>query len=87
MNYHSMTFQEYRAVLRARWKVVAGTLAAAIALSIILSLVIPEHYKGVATVVPNLKITDPLNQSALPGAYLTNYLGTQIDIIRSPRVE
>ena len=81
-----MTFSEYLSILRARRKTVFITLAVTVALAIILSLVIPNHYKGIATVVPDLKVADPLDPTALPGGLVSAYQGTQIDIIQSDRV-
>jgi chain length determinant protein EpsF len=65
---------------------VAITFAVWIALAIILSFAIPDHYKAMATVVPNLKTSNPVDQSALPNSVAPSYEGTQIDIIESHRV-
>jgi len=81
-----MNIEEYMKVLRARWVTVWLTFGIVFALSIILSFVIPDHYKGIATVVPNLKASNPMDTTAVPASMTTSYEGTQIDIIQSDTV-
>jgi chain length determinant protein EpsF len=81
-----MRLQQYYWILRARWKTAARTFAAVLATVVILSLVIPKHYKAEASVVADLKNAGPLDDNAWPSALVERYSGTQVDIIQSDRV-
>jgi chain length determinant protein EpsF len=81
-----MTFDDYISVLRARWPTIAWTFSITVSLAVVLSLLIPNHYKAITTVVPDLRTSDPLDSQALPNGLVPSYSGTQIDIIESDRV-
>jgi chain length determinant protein EpsF len=81
-----MTFAQFLLILQARKKIVLSTLLATVAITILVSLVLPSTYKGSASVLLNTKGVDPVTGMALPGQLTPSYVATQIDIISSKNV-
>jgi uncharacterized protein involved in exopolysaccharide biosynthesis len=81
-----MTFTQFLLILQARKKIVLSTLLATVAITILVSLVLPSTYKGSASVLLNTKGVDPVTGMALPGQLTPSYVATQIDIISSKNV-
>jgi chain length determinant protein EpsF len=81
-----MTFAQFFLILQARKKIVLSTLFATVAITILVSLVLPSTYKGTASVLLNTKGVDPVTGMALPGQLTPSYVATQIDIISSKNV-
>ncbi|MCL1824876.1 MAG: chain length determinant protein EpsF [Betaproteobacteria bacterium] len=78
-----MTFQQFLLILKARRWVISAILAGVVLLTLVISLLLPKQYTATATVLVDMKTTDPL--LGTPQA-LQGYLATQIDIINSERV-
>ncbi|MCL2644076.1 MAG: chain length determinant protein EpsF [Betaproteobacteria bacterium] len=78
-----MTFQQFLLILKARRWVIVAILASVVLLTLTVSLLMPKQYTATATLVVDMKVTDPL--LGVPQA-LQGYLATQIDIIGSERV-
>lgn len=80
-----MNFGQFLAVLRARWVVALAIFATTVALTIVISLLLPKQYTAVASVVVDPK-PDPL--SAMMAGSLMNpaFMATQVDVIQSDRV-
>lgn len=78
------------AVLRARAKIVFITLALTVTASVIVSLLLPKSYEASTSLVVNSKGTDALTGTTVPlqlvPGYISTYMNTQADIIRSINV-
>jgi chain length determinant protein EpsF len=81
-----MNFAQFFLILRARQRIIWITLAAVVALTLAVSLVIPKTYKATSSVLLNYKGVDPVTGLTLPGQLLPGYMATQIDIITSKNV-
>ena len=81
-----MTIQQFLLILRARiWLVVLITIAA-MALALGVSLMLEKQYTAEASVLVDVKGSEPLPGSGVPVQFLPGYMATQIDIINSERV-
>lgn len=81
-----MDFAQFLLVLQARKRIITYTLIIVVATTITVNLLLPKSYKASATMVLNNKGTDPVTGIALPGQLTPDYMATQVDIIKSPRV-
>ena len=81
-----MSLSQFLLILRARRKIIVYTILSAVTVALLLSLLLPNTYKSVATVVVNLKGIDPVSGFALPAQLLPGYMATQVDIITSKSV-
>ena len=79
-----MSFPQFLAILRARWRIVLGIFGICTMASLAISLVSPELYTALASVVVDAK-HDPL-AGAYPGPLLADEMQTQTDIVTSQRV-
>lgn len=80
-----MTFPQFIAILRARWRLIAYVFGGALLLAIALSLLLPKQYTAVASVVVDSK-PDPFNALGYPSLVTPAFMATQVDIIQSERV-
>ena len=81
-----MNFQQIISVLMARKKFVLAIFFTTVAMTAVLSFLLPKTYKATASVLLNYKGIDPLTGLTLPGQLLPGYMATQIDIITSKNV-
>jgi chain length determinant protein EpsF len=81
-----MNLSQLLLILRARKKVMLGVLLTVVALTTVVSLILPKTYKANSTLLLNYKGVDPLTGVAMPGNLLPGYMATQIDIIGSKNV-
>jgi succinoglycan biosynthesis transport protein ExoP len=72
--------------LRARWRLVLATWLGTIAAVSLLSLALPPHYKATASILVERNTADPIAGVALPPGVMSNYLATQVDIVKSEDV-
>ncbi len=80
-----MNFQQFLLILRARIKVVLFTLAATVATTLVVSLILPKQYSSSTAVVIDVK-SDPIVGVTLPAMIAPGYMATQVDIIQSDKV-
>jgi succinoglycan biosynthesis transport protein ExoP len=80
-----MTLHQFLRILRARWILAASVFGFVVALTVILSLVLPKSYKSSATIMADVR-PDPVSAMSSSGLLLSGYLATQVDIIKSPTV-
>ena len=80
-----MTIKQFFLILMARRKLAASIFLCVIALAVVVTLVMPSQYMGVATVVVDYK-TDPVAGVVYAAQMQTGYIATQVDIIGSDRV-
>jgi chain length determinant protein EpsF len=72
-------------ILRLRWLVVTGTLLAAVALALGISLLLPKQYTAETSLLLDIK-TDPLVATLAPSFANPSYMATQSEILQSDRV-
>lgn len=79
-----MSFAQFLAILRARWKAPVFTLVFLITAAMLLAFLLPKKYTAEGSVVVESRTPDPINGTLLPQT--SQYLSTQVDIVRSDRV-
>jgi len=80
-----MNFQQILPILWARRQAALLTLLATVALTLLVSLLMPKQYVATSSVVLEVK-PDPVGGFVTPGAGSMSYITTQTDIIESDRV-
>jgi succinoglycan biosynthesis transport protein ExoP len=78
-----MNFTQFLLILRARYRIILATLAIVMAVTVIVTLLLPKTYRATASLVLNYKGIDPVTGLTLPSQLLPGYMATQIDIINS----
>jgi len=81
-----MNFSQFLAILRARWLTAVAVFFAIVALVIGVSLVLPAKYTATASVLVDMRASDPLAQTGTAAAMPMSYVSTQADVIQSTRV-
>ena len=81
-----MTLQQFLLILRARYLVALITFLVIVALTVVISVMLPKQYTASAAVVIDVKSPDPVSGMMLQGMMAPGYMATQIDIINSDRV-
>lgn len=81
-----MSFAQFFLVLKARYKIVLLTLIVTVLTALAISLLTPPSYKSTATLIVNLKGTDPVTGFSMPAQFMPGYMATQIDIISSKNI-
>ncbi len=81
-----MTLQQFLLILRARYRVALLALAVTVAITVIVSLLLPKQYTASAAMVVDVKSPDAVSGLLLQGMMAPGYMATQIDIINSDRV-
>ena len=80
-----MSFQQFLAVIRARWRIAFGIFGFIVVAAVAASLILPKQYTATASVVANAK-PDPVAGIVYPELLSSSYITTQVDIISSERV-
>ena len=80
-----MTFTQFLAILRARWKLSTLVFGLTVFTAVLLSLVLPKKFTATASVVVDAK-PDPITGVMLGGMANAAIMATQVDIITSDRV-
>jgi len=80
-----MTFLQFLSILRARKWAALAVFVLVVAVTVVLSLVLPKQYRGEASVVVDVK-PDPIALMGNPVAALPSFMATQVDILTSDRV-
>lgn len=81
-----MTVQQFLLILRARFVTALVTLLVIVALTAVVSILLPKQYAAATAVVIDVKSPDPIGGMVLPGLMAPGYMATQVDIINSDRV-
>lgn len=63
-----MNFAQFLLILQARKKIVLGTLIATVAITVLVSVLLPATYKGSSTVLLNTKGVDPVTGMTMPAS-------------------
>ena len=82
-----MSMHQFFEVMKARWGWMFCIWVAVIALTGIVSVVLPQQFTATASVLVDLKNPDPLGQGVQPANPLgAGYMSTQSDVVASQRV-
>lgn len=82
-----MTFNQFIAILKARWRMVVIVLALIVVSVVALSMVWPKQYTARAMIVVNSGgAPDPINGTLMANNLLPTYIATQLGVITSDRV-
>ena len=81
-----MTLRQFLTVLRARWLLALVMLAGSLGTAAALALLLPKQYTATASLVIDVKTTDPIAGVVSPALMMPSYMATQVDIIESDRV-
>lgn len=81
-----MSFQQLLLILKARRKIVLIAFSTAVGAAVAISLILPKQYSAVATVLVDIKSSDPIYGAIMQAQLLPGYLATQVEIIGSDRV-
>lgn len=81
-----MTLQQFLFILRAHRKVAVSTLLITVAVTLVISLLLPKQYTASTAVVIDVRSPDPIGGVVLPGLAAPAYMATQVDIVNSDRV-
>ncbi len=80
-----MSFEQFAAILRARWLMATATFLAIMALVGTYAVLAPRSYTATSTVLVDVK-PDPILGAVLNGGSSMSYLMTQVDVLSSRRV-
>ncbi len=80
-----MNYSRLLLILLARRNIILVTLAVTVLTTIVVSLLLPKSYKSTATLVLTYKGADPVTGMMLAPQQISNYMATQLDIIRSTK--
>ena len=80
-----MSFGQFLAILRARWRSALLVFLLTVASSVIVSLMLPKQYTATASVVIDFK-PDPVTAMISNGLTPPGLIGTQVEILQSERV-
>ncbi|MDP2030078.1 MAG: chain length determinant protein EpsF [Thiobacillus sp.] len=81
-----MNFTQFLLILNARKWIILGVLLTTVAVTTIVSLLLPKEYTATATLIVDSKSKDPFTGQLLPSQLFPGYMATQIDVIYSSRV-
>ncbi|QSI79022.1 chain length determinant protein EpsF [Niveibacterium microcysteis] len=81
-----MTLQQFLLTLKARQKTIWIVFFSVVSLVVTLSLVLPKKYTANASVLVDVKSSDPIYGAMMQAQFLPGYMATQVDIITSDRV-
>lgn len=81
-----MTIQQFLAVLRGRWWLLGLCFTVMVGAAIAWSLIRPKMYTASASLMVDVKLTDPVGGQRLPSELIPAFVATQLDLLQSERV-
>jgi protein tyrosine kinase modulator len=81
-----MSFRLLLDIVKSRFFLIVLTLLVTVGIAGALTFLEPKRYVGTTSLVLNLEEESPFERTAVPAALSSNYLATQLDIIRSQKV-
>ncbi|WP_426100682.1 chain length determinant protein EpsF [Massilia sp. TSP1-1-2] len=81
-----MKLFQFLLILLARRRIIFATVLVTVALTFLVSVLLPKSYNATASVLLNYKGMDTLTGIVIPSQLLPGYMATQIDIISSKNV-
>jgi chain length determinant protein EpsF len=81
-----MNLSQFILILQAHRKIIMLIFAVTVAVTLVISLVLPKQYKATSSVVLNYKSNDPVTGLVVTPQALPGFMPTQVEIINSPSV-
>ena len=81
-----MNFTQFLLILNARKGIILGVLLLTVAVTTVVSLLLPKEYTATTTLIIDSKSKDPFTGQLLPSQMFPGYMATQVDVIKSSRV-
>ena len=81
-----MTPSQFLLIVLARKRLILASVLITVALTLLVSMLLPRSYTATATVLLNYKGMDSLTGIVIPSQLLPGYMATQVDIISSDNV-
>lgn len=81
-----MNFTQFLLILNARKGVILGVLLLTVAVTAVVSLLLPKEYTAATTLIIDSKSKDPFTGQLMPSQMFPGYMATQVDIIQSSNV-
>ena len=81
-----MTLRQLLLIIRTRFWLIAGMLAATVVAATAVSFLLPKQYVATSAVVVDVKSPDPVAGMYLPALTMPAYMATQVDVVNSARV-
>lgn len=78
-----MNFSQFLLILNARKWIILGILIFTVAVTAMISLLLPKEYTATTTLIIDSKSKDALTGQLFPAQMFPGYMATQIDIIKS----
>jgi len=81
-----MNFTQFLLILNARKGVILGVLLFTVAVTTVVSLLLPKQYTATTTLIIDSKSKDPFTGQLMPSLMFPSYMATQVDVIQSETV-
>jgi len=81
-----MNFTQFLLILNARKSVILGVLLFTVAVTAVVSLLLPKEYTATTTLIIDSKSKDPFTGQLMPSQMFPGYMATQVDVIQSANV-
>lgn len=81
-----MNFTQFLLILNARKAVILGVLLFTVAVTAVVSLLLPQEYTATTTLIIDSKSKDPFTGQLMPSQMFPGYMATQVDVIQSENV-
>jgi protein tyrosine kinase modulator len=81
-----MNFTQFLLILNARKGIILGVLLFTVAVTTVVSLLLPKQYTATTTLIIDSKSKDPFTGQLMPSQMFPGYMATQVDVIQSSNV-
>ncbi|ODU12575.1 MAG: chain length determinant protein EpsF [Thiobacillus sp. SCN 64-35] len=81
-----MNFTQFLLILNARKGIILGVLLLTVAVTTVVSLLLPKQYTATTTLIIDSKSKDPFTGQLMPSQMFPGYMATQVDVIQSSNV-
>ncbi|WP_296817613.1 Wzz/FepE/Etk N-terminal domain-containing protein [Thiobacillus sp.] len=81
-----MNFTQFLLILNARKGIILGVLLLTVAVTTVVSLLLPKQYTATTTLIIDSKSKDPFSGQLMPSQMFPGYMATQVDVIQSSNV-
>ena len=81
-----MTFEQFVSIVRARWRISVAIFLAIVGFALIVSLLLPKQYTAVATLLVDIRASDPVDNQENPVDLQPTFVATQVEVVKSDRV-
>lgn len=81
-----MNFTQFLLILNARKGIILSVLLFTVAVTTVVSLLLPKQYTATTTLIIDSKSKDPFTGQLMPSQMFPGYMATQVDVIQSSNV-